>query len=68
MDLKREERKKKIFFILYVVFFVLTIIGAILCITHKVNNAGYTVIPMLFGLVFSALYRNSKKAIQENTK
>lgn len=68
MDLKREERKKKIFFILYIVFFILTIIGAILCITHKVNNAGYAVIPMLFGLVFSALYRNSKKAIQENTK
>jgi len=50
-----------IFFILYLVFFALTIIGAILCITHKVNNAGYTVIPMIIGLVFSMLYRNSKK-------
>lgn len=68
MNLKREEQKKKIFFILYLIFFILTIIGAILCITHKVNNAGYTVIPMLIGLIFSALYRNSKKAIEENTK
>ena len=68
MNLNREEIKKKIFFILYLVFFALTIIGAILCITHKVNNAGYTVIPMIIGLVFSMLYRNSKKAIEENKK
>lgn len=68
MNLKREELKKKTFFALYLVFFALTIVGAILCITHKVNNAGYAIIPMLIGLVFSMLYRNSKKAIEENTK
>lgn len=68
MNLKREELKKKIFFILYLVFFVLTIVGAILCITRKVNNAGYAVISMIIGLVFSMLYRNSKKAIEENNK
>ncbi len=66
MNLKREELKKKIFFILYLVFFALTIAGAILYLTHKVNNVGYTVIPMLIGMVFSMLYRNSKKAIEEN--
>lgn len=66
MNLKREELKMKIFFILYLIFFALNILGAILCITHKVNNVGYTVIPMLIGLVFSMLYRNSKKAIEEN--
>jgi len=66
MNLKRKELKKKIFFILYLIFFALTILGAILCITHKVNNTEYTVIPMLIGLVFSMLYRNSKKAIEEN--
>ena len=51
-----------------VIFFALTIVGAILCITHKVNNAGYAVIPMSIKLVFSMLYRNSKKAIEENRK
>lgn len=66
MNLKREELKKKIFFILYLVFFALTIAGAILYLTHKVNNVGYTVIPMLIGMVFSMLYRNTKKAIEEN--
>lgn len=66
MNLKREELKKKIFFILYLVFFALTITGAILYLTHKVNNVGYTVIPMLIGMVFSMLYRNTKKAIEEN--
>ena len=34
----------------------------------KVNNAGYAIIPMLIELVFNSLYRNSKKAIEENTK
>lgn len=68
MDLKKEELKMKIFFVLYIVFFALTIVGAILCITHKVNNAGYAIIPMLIGLVFSMLYRNSKKAIEENKR
>lgn len=68
MDLKRERIKKKVFFILYLVFFALTIVGAILSITHKVNNPGYAIIPMLIGLVFSMLYKNSKKAIEENTK
>lgn len=68
MNLKREEIKKKVFFILYLVFFALTIVGAILYITHKVNNAGYAVIPMLIGLIFSMLYRNSKKAIEENKR
>lgn len=67
MNLKREEFKKKLFFILYLLFLLLTVIGATLCIIHKVNNAGYAVIPMLISLVFSALYRNSKKAIEENT-
>lgn len=68
MDLKKEELKMKIFFVLYIVFFALTIVGAILCITHKINNAGYAIIPMLIGLVFSMLYRNSKKAIEENKR
>ncbi|MDE5994005.1 MAG: hypothetical protein K2G60_00680 [Oscillospiraceae bacterium] len=68
MNFKREELKKKIFLILYLLFLVLTVIGAALCITRKVDNAGYAVIPMLIGLIFSMLYRNSKKAIEENTK
>lgn len=67
-DLKREKIKKNIFFGLYLVFFGLTLIGAILCVTGKVNDAGYAIIPMLIGLVFSSLYRSSKKAIEENTK
>lgn len=66
MDLKKEELKKKVFFVLYLIFFALAIVGAILCITHKVSNAGYAVIPMWIGLAFSVLYRNSKKAIEEN--
>lgn len=51
-----------------IVFFILTLVGAIFCFMGKVNNAGYAVIPMLIESVFNSLYRNSKKAIEENTK
>lgn len=68
MKLKREIIKMKVFLSLYIIFFILTIIGAILSITNKVDNAGYAIIPMLFGLFFAMLYRNSKKAIEENKK
>lgn len=66
--LKKEKMKKNIFFGLCVVFAVLTVIGAVLCIIGKADNAGYAIIPMLMELIFNSLYRNSKKAIEENTK
>lgn len=67
-NLKKEIMKKNIFFSLCILFCAFTLIGATLCITEKVNNAGYAIIPMLIELVFYSLYRNSKKAIEENTK
>ena len=67
-NLKRETMKKNIFFSLCIVFCILTFIGAFLCLTKKVDNAGYAIIPMLIELVFNSLYQNSKKAIEENTK
>ena len=51
----------KIFSILSLVFAILTLVGGYLVITHKLDNAGYSVIPMLFTLIFSTLYKNSKK-------
>lgn len=67
-NLKKEKMKKNIFFSLCIVFCILTFIGAFLCLTEKVDNAGYAIIPMLIELVFNSLYRNSKKEIEENTK
>jgi uncharacterized ion transporter superfamily protein YfcC len=67
-NLKKEKMKKNIFLILCIVFCTLTFLGAFLCITEKVDNVGYAIIPMLIELVFNSLYRNSKKAIEENTK
>jgi uncharacterized membrane protein YhaH (DUF805 family) len=66
MNIKKEKIKMKIFLILYIVFAILVFIGAFMVITKRVNNAGYSVIPMLFAIVFGMLYRNSKKAIEEN--
>lgn len=37
-------------------------------ITKRLNSVGYVVIPMLFAIVSSILYRNSKKSIEDNKK
>jgi uncharacterized membrane protein YhaH (DUF805 family) len=66
MNIKKEKIKMKIFLILYIVFAILVFIGAFMVITKRVNNAGYSVIPMLFAIVFGMFYRNGKKAIGEN--
>lgn len=67
MDLKREKMKKNIFLGCYLVFLLLTILGAIFVVTQD-KNAGYAVIPMLFGIISGMLYRNSRKTIEENKK
>ncbi len=67
-NLNQEKIKKNIYLSLCIIFCILTFIGAILCFIGKVDNAGYAIIPMLINLVFNTLYRNSKKAIEENTK
>lgn len=53
--------RRNVLLILTIIFIVLTFIGAYMVITHKLNNAGYCIIPMLFTLIFSSLYRENKK-------
>jgi hypothetical protein len=52
--------KKKLFLTLHLAFTVLTFAGAIYVIVTK-SNAGFSVVPMLFSLVFSHLYRQEMK-------
>ncbi len=59
--MNKEKLISKIFSILSLVFAILTLVGGYLVITHKLDNAEYSVIPMLFTLIFSTLYKNSKK-------
>lgn len=67
MNIKREKTKRNIFLILQMVCIVLTLIGAgYVFFNHGEPNAGYTVVPMLFALIFGMLFRNSQKAIKEN--
>lgn len=66
MNIKKEQIKIKIFLILYIIFAVLGFVGAFMLITKRLNSVGYVVIPMLFAIVFSIFYRNSKKEIEKN--
>lgn len=66
MDLKKEKIKRNIFLTLQIIFLVLTIVGAMLVFTKKVDNAGYAVIPMLWSLIFDGFMRKKQKKIKEN--
>lgn len=68
MDIEKEKKKKVAFLVLTIVFIILTIGGASLVFMKKVDNAGYAVIPALWTMIFSMLYHNSKKAVEENTE
>lgn len=52
---------KKIFLVLYILFSILTFCGAGYVIFHKGTvNAGYAVVPMLFAMICSEIYRSNK--------
>lgn len=61
MNFNGKQLKIKVFLIFSFIFATLTLVGGYMVITHKVDNAGYSVIPMLFTVTFCVLYRNSKK-------
>ncbi len=61
MKSNKKQLKTRILLILSLIFAVLTFVGGYMVITHKVDNAGYSVVPMLFTLIFSLFYRNSKQ-------
>lgn len=65
-NVKRLVIKKRILWGIYIVFTVLTLIGAIGVLLGKFGNAGYAVVPMVFMLMFHTFYLNCKKAIEEN--
>lgn len=61
MKSNKKQLKTRILLIISLIFAVLTFVGGYMVITHKVDNAGYSVVPMLFTLIFSLFYRNSKQ-------
>ena len=61
MNSKLKQLKSIIFLIVSLIFAILTVVIGYLVIIHKLDNVGYVVIPMLFTLTFSILYRNCKK-------
>ena len=66
MDLKKEKLKMKVYLTLYIIFLILTFVSAGYVIYHKGQvSAGFSIISMLFGLIFIGLYRNTKKKIED---
>lgn len=58
---------KKVYFVLSIIFTILTFLGALYVILNNGKpNAGYAVIPMIFSLLFQLLYKNHKN--EKDTK
>ena len=58
--------KAKIYFILLVIFTVLTFAGAIYVISNGGElNAGYACVPMVFALAFSGLFHRTRNEINK---
>ena len=56
-----KEKKAKIFFALQLFFCCLTFIGLVLVLTQKVDNAGLSIVSMVFSLAFGAMYRSCQQ-------
>lgn len=67
MDVKREIRKRNIFMALQIAFLILSAAAIVLLILDKLNSIVYVLIPLWASLLFGALYRNSNKAVKENS-
>ena len=52
--------KKKVLLVLYIIFTLLTLVGAAYVVTsHGQHNAGYAVVPMIFAVVFGGAYKRA---------
>ena len=57
-------KKAKIYFILLVIFTILTFAGAIYVIKNNGEpNAGYACVPMVFSLTFGGLFHKTRNEI-----
>lgn len=59
--MKNLSTKSKIYLILQILFAILTFVGFILLLIEKINNAGMSIVCMVFSLMFGNFYRDSKK-------
>lgn len=52
----------KLYLILSIIFSILTFVGIFYVLANKgMVSAGYSVVPMLFAIIFIGAYRNNKK-------
>ena len=59
-------KKAKIYFILLVIFTILTFAGAIYVISNGGEpNAGYACVPMVFALTFCGLFHSTRNEINK---
>ena len=55
------KKGKKVFFVLQIIFLILTFVGLVLLLLQKIDNAGLSVVSMVFSVAFGSMYNNSKK-------
>ena len=66
MQKKKIIKKAKIYFIMFLMFTLLTFAGAIYVISNKGEvNAGYTCVPMTFGIIFGGMFNQARSKIRK---
>ena len=55
------KKGKKIFLVLQIIFLILTFVGLILLLLQKTDNAGLSVVSMVFSVAFGSMYNSSKE-------
>jgi hypothetical protein len=53
-------KKSKLYLIISIILTIITLVNVCLVVTHKLNNAGFTIVPMVFAIGFIVSYKNSK--------
>lgn len=68
MQKKKIIKKAKIYFILFLIFTLLTFAGAIYVISNKGEvNVGYACVPMTFGIIFGGMFNKARSKKERNS-
>ena len=51
-------KKSKLYLIISIILTIITLVNVCLVVTHKLNNAGFSIVPMVFAIGFIVSYKS----------
>lgn len=66
MDIKKMRAKMKVYGVLFIICSILALVGLVVVIVNGGdNNLEYVMVPVVAGAIFSSLYQDVKKSVDE---